>query len=238
MKFNLRTPQTSASFAGKVSPGKTPWEAKGAVILQSPSSAAIAGLAGPQLASFIPEGPFRLTASLDKTGTLYTIGKLDVSAGETAASGTVKLDAAGETPGVEAELETAEASLPKLAVFLTGGPPRDIMGQAQSALTSTWFERPFAAAVFTGPAQSLRLKARTLDTGTGLVLQDARLEASLRDGALAVTALTGRVLDGKFTADGLLKKFTRIPACLPHALTDASLAQFAPQGGRPPHPAR
>jgi hypothetical protein len=181
---------------GRVFFAVSPWEASGAVRVQTDAAASesvFALIASRKLA--VPA--LSLIAAVEKRRDTYTFTGVTLGIDGATASGSATLKG-GDKPAVTLTLDADHASGPKLFAALLDTPrgPSD---------PGAWPDAPLALSGLGERDYAFTLNARSLLLTTGLAVANAQLTAALRRGTLTVTRLDGDLYGGRLAAEGELE---------------------------------
>ena len=153
--------------------------------------------------------PGRFTADIESSSGKYVFKNLQSQIGAANFSGEMDVSLGQETTSINAEFEANSVSLPALFGSMVSwkqanGDARTIRGVSQ--VDGYWPGSRFNTALFGELNGTLNLKAERLLLTGGLVLDDAKLQASLSNGAMNVSRLEGDLYGGTLKASGQLAK--------------------------------
>jgi hypothetical protein len=152
-------------------------------------------------------GKIDLYTAIVKKGTRYDISSLDLRIGGETIGGKASIDVSGKRPIADINIGAQNIILPKLAAYLVDWQRKDISSQLAEATSgkSIWPSQAFSFRAFESADGKLKMKADTMLLTDGLTLSKAEFQASLKDGALTVSKLDGKLYDGAFSGNGSLK---------------------------------
>lgn len=152
-------------------------------------------------------------------------------------SGSATLSSVEGKRHVDARVVAESASVPRMLALLLDGRAQPARPGAEALAPeqlSRWPEESFDFSSLEGLSATVSLSAGALTVADGLTLRDARLEASMGDGAIDITRVSGTALEGRLTGSLRLQK---VPggAALTSQLTlaNASLEGLSAAGTQP-----
>lgn len=206
-RIDLRTPDATGRFDGRIAPLATPWTLEGDLSLRASQASTALSMLRISPGGVPVTGALVLEAGITKRANKYQVSNLDLRIGGETISGSVKVDVSGAQPVAEVDIEAGAVMLPKLAAYLVDWDHKDITSQVAEATggPTNWANQAFSFRAFEAIAGTLKLRAASIALSEGITLSKAQLQANLKDGALSVTALDGSVYGGTFSGTGTLK---------------------------------
>lgn len=206
-RLDLRTPDATGRFDGRVAPLATPWSFEGDLSLRASQASTALSMLRISPGGAPVTGALELQASISKRAMKYEVGNLDLRIGGEIIGGSVKVDVSGAQPVAEVDIGAGAVVLPKLAAYLVDWDRKDLTSQIAEATggQTIWANQAFSVRVLEAVGGTLKLKASSLALTDDLLLSEALLQANLKDGALTVTALDGQLYGGTFSGGGTLK---------------------------------
>lgn len=146
-------------------------------------------------------------ANVDSTSSVVRFSDIKGKLGGATFSGEGQLDISKDRPTLSTRIKADTASLPRLLApivswNLKGQSLQEIRGV--SNVDGYWPEVPFNTSLLDGADGSLTLEAERLQLTTGLVLDQAKMQADLSEGNINVSVLDGGLYGGSFSASGKL----------------------------------
>ncbi|MHA1164191.1 MAG: AsmA family protein [Alphaproteobacteria bacterium] len=153
--------------------------------------------------------PGSFTADIESSSGKHVFKNLQGKIGDASFSGEMDVISREETTSIDADIEANKVSLPALFGSMVSWEPANSdagMIRGVSKVDGYWPSNRFNTALFDEINGTLKLKAeRVLLTG-GLVLFDAKMQATLSNGAMNVSRLEGDLYGGTLKASGQLAK--------------------------------
>lgn len=203
----LRTSEAQGRFEGRVLPLDDPsWSLDGDLNLHANQAATALSMLRISPGGTPVTGPLEMHATLKKHATKYEIGSLDLQIGGESVGGTINVDTAGARPFAEVDIGAGAVMLPRIGAYLVDWDRKDLSSQLAEATdgASIWPNQAFSFRTFEAADGTLKIRASNFTLTDGLTLQEAQLQASLKNGALSVSALNGQLYGGTFSGTGKL----------------------------------
>jgi uncharacterized protein involved in outer membrane biogenesis len=234
----LRTAEAQGRFEGRIAPLDNPsWSLDGDINLHAAQATTALSMLRISPGGTPVTGPLEMHATLKKKATKYEIGSLDLQIGGEAVGGSIKVDTAGARPFAEIDIGAGAVMLPRLGAYLVDWDRKDLSSQLAEATTgaSIWANQAFSFRAFEVADGTLKIRASSLTLTDGLTLGEAQLQASLKNGALDISALNGQLYGGTFSGTGkLTSERGRIVLDAQLKLDKADLAKIAiDRNGKP-----
>lgn len=236
-RIDLRTSEAEGRFKGSIMPLAEPWAFDGDLTIKAKQAATVLSMLRLSPGGTPVTGNIDLYTAIVKKGTRYDISSLDLRIGGETIGGKASIDVSGKRPIADINIGAQNIILPKLAAYLVDWQRKDISSQLAEATSgkSVWPSQAFSFRAFESADGKLKMKADTMLLTDGLTLSKAEFQASLKDGALTVSKLDGKLYDGTFTGNGSLKSTNGRIALNGHVkLEDIDIAKLTtPSNGKP-----
>ena len=165
----------------------------------------IAGLSPPASSA---DSAFSMSAMVRADALRYDLGDLEISTGAEKLGGSLSLDLGSAVPALDVALSGDRVSLPIFANLLLE-PQNTAIGEAAAIISDNdgfWPEWRFSPSALDGIRATIALDAATMQVADTLELGEAKLAASLADGALSLSSLRGELYGGAVKASGRLER--------------------------------
>ncbi len=172
-------------------------------------------------------GDFRLQAMARGKPGAVTLADIQAKLGSLAFSGGIAAALGGPRPKYDLRIDAGQLDLGAWLPFKTAAEDtldRRPRGQAALVASSHWSSAPFDLSMLRSSDADLAFSGQMLSYGRYRI-EGAKLAASLRDGVLDVTELSGRLADGELKLTGRLDAQAAAKAALAFRLDHAKLDQ-------------
>jgi uncharacterized protein involved in outer membrane biogenesis len=208
-RIDLQTPHARGRFEGQIAPLSEPsWGFSGELNMRANQAATALSMLRISPGGAPVTGAMEIKASISKSGAKYQVANLALNIGGETVRGAAEVDVSAERPAAKLNIEAASVFLPKIAAYLIDWNRQDLTSQiadVASGGSSFWPSKTFLLSAWEAGDGALQIKAPTLWLSDDVKLADARLEASLKSGALTVSKLQGQIYGGAFSGSGNLK---------------------------------
>ncbi|MEJ2226879.1 MAG: AsmA family protein [Alphaproteobacteria bacterium] len=236
-RIDLRTPEAEGRFKGSIMPLAEPWAFDGDLTIKAKQAATVLSMLRLSPGGTPVTGNIDLHTAIVKKGMRYDISSLDLRIGGETIGGKASIDVSGERPVADIDIGAQNIILPKLAAYLVDWGRKDISSQLAEATSgkSVWPSQAFSFNAFESADGKLKMKADTMLLIDGMTISQAKLQATLKNGALTISRLDGELYDGEFAGSGSLKSANgRIALDGRVKLEDINIAKLTTaKGGRP-----
>jgi hypothetical protein len=206
----LRTPQARGEFNGRISLLDEPgWSMDGVLDMRASQAATVLSMLRVSPGGEPVTGPIDLHATVNKNASRFQISGLTLKIGGETITGKVDADLSGDRPKGTIDVEAPSASLPKIAAYLVDWDRNDFASEIASVTSgsgSSWPKQAFALSALTTVDGSLKLTAPRIDLADGVSLSGGLLSASINDGKLTVSELSGQIYGGRLVSSGSLTR--------------------------------
>ncbi|MBX2804513.1 MAG: AsmA family protein [Hyphomicrobiales bacterium] len=234
--ITLRTPQARGKFDGQISLLDEPtWSMDGLLDMRASQAATVLSMLRISPGGAPVTGPIDLRALVNKNASNFQVKDLTLKIGGEIITGNVDADLSGKRPKGTIDIEAPSASLPKIAAYLVDWERDDFatkIATVAGGAKSSWPNKAFELDSLTALDGTLKLTAPRLELADGVNLSGGVLNASLDNGKLAVSELSGQIYGGRFESSGSLKRLKgRVGADVSVKLQDIDLAALSHANG-------
>lgn len=230
--ITLRTPQARGKFDGQISFLDEPtWSMDGLLDMRASQAATVLSMLRVSPGGDPVTGPIDLRATVNKKASHFQVSNLTLKIGGKIITGKVDVDLSGNRPKGTIDIEAPSASLPKVAAYLVDWDRNDFVSEVAnvtSGARSSWPNQAFALDTLTAVDGSLKLTAPRIDLGDGISLGGGVLNASMNDGKLNISELSGQIYGGRLVSSGTLTRLKgRVGADISLKLENIDLAALS-----------